>query len=335
MNILLINGQASEVQGWGDATTTERIRKSLEATGRTVKVLDVSTMNELQRGLDEHSSDLVWSSIYQISCNTQYIGLKLDVPWVQDVLEQRCRPYVGSTAPALKVMLDKAETRRTLANAGVAVPMQFKVEPGEELPQVSSAVFVKPRYESQSAGISEESIAESQHAMGERVRYIHKNFQQCALVEEFLPGAELTVSMLGKNFSRAARYEAAINLLDPTEYEKHPVIMTDIKTGLKLELAGTLAARAEALAEEAVEALGCRDHVRVDMREDRHGALKVMEVNGIPSLNPGVSRSYSIHHLHNPTLREPECFDSLIGAIIDSALYRGVLQEAAPLSAAM
>jgi len=322
MKILLVTGPASEAQGWGDAQTTEFIRATLEASGRDIEVLHVQDLDGLLRGLDKIRFDLAWSSIYQISNNTEFIGLKFSDPWVADVLEERGVPYVGSSAPVLKTMLDKSITRNLLAANGVSVPHQLIVELGEEVPVVDFPVFVKPRYESQSAGISEKSIAESHEALVERIRHVHEEYEQCALIEEFLPGTELTVSMLGECQSRGTQYHAVVNILKPSAYKKYPVIMTDIKDVLDLELANGWAKSAESLAAAAVTALGCRDHVRVDMREDRVGNLKIIEVNGIPGLTPGISRSCVIHRLCNPSLGETESFSSLVCSIVDSALYR-------------
>lgn len=328
MKILLITGPASEAQGWGDAETTQRIRAAIEDTGKEVRVLDVATLDDLMRGLDKIRVDLAWSSIYQVSDNAAFIGLNHQEPWVMDILEDRGIPYVGSSVSVLKTMLDKSKTRDLLAKHGLAVPRQQVVELGDAMSLGDAAAgtifpaFVKPRYESQSAGISEQSIVHSHDALMDRVRYIHAELEQCALVEEYLPGAELTVSFLGKGPQHAEQFHAVVNRLDPSSYVRYPVIMTDIQDVLHLELANGLAGPAEALAARAVTALGCRDHVRVDMREDQAGDLKIIEVNGIPGLTPNISRSCEIHRLNNSSLEADESYHCLINSIVDTALHR-------------
>ena len=71
------------------------------------------------------------------------------------------------------------------------------------------------------------------------------------------------------------------------------------------------------LARQASEALDCRDHIRIDMREGRDGKLRIMEVNGIPGLKPGRSWSPQIFALYHPG---DDPYQGLISTIIRAAL---------------
>jgi D-alanine-D-alanine ligase len=67
-------------------------------------------------------------------------------------------------------------------------------------------------------------------------------------------------------------------------------------------------------------ALGCRDHVRVDIREDGDGRLRVIDVNGIPGLNPKKSRSIAIQIIYGvPRAEAPQ---RLIAEILAAARGR-------------
>jgi len=76
---------------------------------------------------------------------------------------------------------------------------------------------------------------------------------------------------------------------------------------------------AAALAVQAADAMRCLDHVRIDIKTDAAGALRVMEVNGIPGLKPLKSWAPQIYTLY---FRSPDGemadYCSLIRAIIEA-----------------
>ncbi len=67
-------------------------------------------------------------------------------------------------------------------------------------------------------------------------------------------------------------------------------------------------------------ALACRDHVRVDIREDSDGQLRVIDVNGIPGLNPKKSRSIAIQIIYG--VPRAEAAQRLIAEILAAATGR-------------
>ncbi len=83
------------------------------------------------------------------------------------------------------------------------------------------------------------------------------------------------------------------------------------------------AEKANALCIEAVKALNCLDHVRVDMRFDTNNTLKIIEVNGIPGLKPIKSWSPQMFTLYNRSPEGPlEDYRRLLHKIVDSGLNR-------------
>ena len=72
-----------------------------------------------------------------------------------------------------------------------------------------------------------------------------------------------------------------------------------------------------------MEALNCRDHVRVDMRVDADDQLRIIEVNGIPGLKPIKSWSPQIYSLYHKSAKgSEEDYRELVHKIVDSALHR-------------
>ena len=66
--------------------------------------------------------------------------------------------------------------------------------------------------------------------------------------------------------------------------------------------------------------MGCLDNVRIDMRVDTGGRLRIIEVNGIPGLKPHKSWAPQIYTLyHGSPEGEDEDYRRLIGEIVESA----------------
>ena len=112
--------------------------------------------------------------------------------------------------------------------------------------------------------------------------------------------------------------------IDPSHYKKYPILRSDLRGGLvKIKKPETRIEEAAELARQAVTALNCLDHVRVDMRVGPDDKLKVIEVNGIPGLKPIKSWSPQIYTLYHASPQGPmEDYRKLVHRIVDSGLER-------------
>jgi len=63
--------------------------------------------------------------------------------------------------------------------------------------------MVKTRFEGTSKGITDESRVDDLPNLQERIKFIHKNYNQPALVEEFVHGTEFTVPVVGNGNPQA------------------------------------------------------------------------------------------------------------------------------------
>ena len=114
-----------------------------------------------------------------------------------DILDQKGIPYIGPDATTMKALIHKTTTHRILKENSVSVPYHYQIDRGDMLPALKYPAFVKPSYESRSVGITDDSVVHSKEELDKRVAYIHSEYDQPALVEEYLPGQEYTVLMLG------------------------------------------------------------------------------------------------------------------------------------------
>ena len=322
--VLIITGPAGDAQGWGDMSVTQHVCDAINANGKSAEIAYVESLDDFKKAVRNSSFDIIWSALYHASSKADIIGLSAgDDAWLADYLDGWQIPYIGPNALTMKQLIQKYETHRILSQHGVAVPYHHLVGEGDPLPDIAYPAFVKPSTESRSVGISDNSVVDSARALRKQVDYILETFKQPALIEEYLPGEEYTVLMLGNG--KIQEFLPGIVTVEASHYGKYPILRSDLRgVGLtKIHRPESRIEEANALCKQATDALNCWDHVRVDMRVDAHGRLKIIEVNGIPGLKPIKSWSPQIYTLyHASPLGPEEDYRNLIDVIVQSGLLR-------------
>ena len=322
--VLIITGPGGDAQGWGNLEVTRTLNEALNSNGKSSEIAYVNTMDDFLKAIDTHTYDIVWSALYYISEKEDIIGLNIDDDaWLADKLDRRQIPYIGPSAQTMKDLINKTATHRILSSKNISVPGHHQVDMGEVIPDIRFPAFVKPSCESRSVGISDESVVQNKTELQNRVEFIHKQFEQPALIEDYLPGEEYTVLMIGNGEDQI--FIPGVVTVKGGNNGKFPILRSDMRgVGItKIGIPEHSAEAANALCMQAVEALNCFDHVRVDMRFDAHSKLRIIEVNGIPGLKPIKSWSPQIYSLYHPS---PEGTDTeyrnLLDHILNSALAR-------------
>jgi D-alanine-D-alanine ligase len=202
----------------------------------------------------------------------------------------------------------------------VPVPSHHLVRSGDDTARITFPAFVKPMGESRSVGINDHSVVTNTDELRRQVAWIEQEFQQAALVEDFMPGDEYTVLVVGNGDTREC-YPGLVTV-EPHLYGKHKVLRADLRgVGLtKVNLPPTRGDEASALASLAADAMHCLDHVRIDMKTDASGALRIMEVNGIPGLKPHKSWGPQLCSLYYRSPGgEMDDYRRLVRTVIDAA----------------
>lgn len=324
--VLIITGPAGDAQGWGDLKVTQSVCDAVNAKGKSARIAYVESMADFNKALDQGGFDIVWSALYHASARSEFIGLsENEDAWLADVMDHRQIPYIGPNAWTMKHLIQKYDTHRILKTHGVAVPEHHLVDMASPMPTLDFPAFVKPSTESRSVGISDESVVHNAGELERQIRFIHKRYTQPALVETYLPGAEYTVLMIGNGSMQ--KFLAGIVTVDGTNTGKYPILRSDLRgvglTRIRKPTDTDVAARAIGLCKKATDALNCYDHVRVDMRVDGAGDLKIIEVNGIPGLKPLKSWSPQMYTLYHASPAGPEeDYRNLIDLIVTSGLAR-------------
>ena len=317
--VVLVTGAGGDAQGWGNMQVTESVREAILANGYDCRIVIAENREEMEKGLQDGKCSIVWSALYFFSTREDIVGIPPDAVWVADVLDELKIPYIGPSAQTMKNLIGKFDTHEILAKANVSVPRHVLCPPAKEEEIGFFPAFVKPNGESRSVGINENSVCETREDLKRQIGFIQNELQQSALIEEYLPGREYTVMVIGNGKNREilpGRVTVA-----PEHYGKYPVLRSDLRgVGLThVSIPEEHQEEAVALANAACDALNCDDHVRIDMREGADGKLRIMEVNGIPGLKPVKSWSPQIYSLYHP---EGDTYNGLIGTIVSCALER-------------
>ena len=179
--------------------------------------------------------------------------------------------------------------------------------------------FVKPLAEGTGKGCEAASLVRSRQARFRmRSTRIIARYRQPALVEQYLPGREFTVGIVGNG--EDARVLGVCEILlkpdaEPNVYTLHnKELCEELVTYAPASDGEARLAGARAL--EAYRALQCRDAGRIDFRSDAKGDPNFLEANPLPGLNPG--------HSDLPILAAQNGieFTDLIGLILDAGLAR-------------
>jgi len=207
-------------------------------------------------------------------------------------------PYTGSDPLTLGLCLDKRRTKEILAHHGIASPRFAVVSSLAELPaQLAYPLMVKPTLEGSSKGVTDKALVHNRRELVRQLEWVLGTYQQPALVEEFLPGREFTVALIGNGTALEVLPIVEINF-DTLPAGVQPIYSYEAKWLWDQEadplqiftcpatLEPLLRLQIEDLCKAAFLALGCRHWCRIDVRLDAHGRPHIIELNPLPGILP-------------------------------------------------
>jgi D-alanine-D-alanine ligase len=215
---------------------------------------------------------------------------------VSSILEMLRIPYTGAGPQCLAYCYDKSLVRGIAKEMGIPVPEAFFIKPEDttfELP-FGFPVIVKPNFGDSSFGITQRSVAHTFEDLLNAISEIREKFgyDKPILVEEFLPGKDLSVGIIGnapssytvlpiteedyseipENLPKICGYEA--KWLPESPYCK----IRSVPAYLPEETEKSILEWCLRL----FERLECRDYARLDWRLDADCNPKLLEVNPNP-----------------------------------------------------
>lgn len=168
---------------------------TLRALGHEVRPLGVQDeLQPIRSAVDEWKPHVVFNLL------EEFHGIAEFDQHVVSFLELLRVPYTGCNPRGLILAREKGISKKLLSYHRLLVPA-FAVfrqgERGRPRRGLTYPLIVKSLTEEASLGISQASIVESDEKLEERVRFVHESIGSDAIVEQFIDGRELTVSMIG------------------------------------------------------------------------------------------------------------------------------------------
>lgn len=303
--------------------TARHVRTALRSLGVEVSELRVSdSLTGIRRELARTGADVVFNLVE--SLGNDY-GREWQVP---ALLDKHGIAYTGNASHPLRLCRSKDRARQTLAKAGVRVARGCVVgSPGElqrrKLRAVPFPVFVKPARVDGSIGVDQESICGDAAALARRVAKLHAHLPGPYLVEEYLPGKELNVSIFPSpyegwvvpteiDFSAVPAEYPRIITYDGKWNESSPEFASK---SMPAQLGPAQAEEVAALARRAFLALGGSSYGRVDMRLDAEGRACVIDVNPNNDIHPDAGLAVAARSVGVD-------YPDLIAGVLSAALER-------------
>ena len=273
--------------------TEADVMESLLRLGHSVETLAVfDNVTHIVEKLQTCLPDVVFNLSESFHHN------RANEPNIPALLELMRVRYTGSGPDALLLCKDKAIAKKILAYHHVRVPgfvVSPRLSPLRRLKRFKYPAFVKPRNEESSDGISRASFARNEGEAIERAQFIHQKFGCDALIEEYIEGRELYVSVLGNR--RLTVFPAREVFFDnmPAEVPRFATYHAKwndayrkkwgITNGAARELPPKVEEDLRTIARNIYGWLKIRGCGRMDFRLTPKSELFVIEVNPNPSLS--------------------------------------------------
>jgi len=275
-----------------DKPTEADVLRCLKGLGHEVETLAVfDNVAAILEKLKAYSPNVVFNLSESFYHDRSH---EPNIPALLELLKVR---YTGSGPEALLLCKDKALAKKVLAYHRVRVPhfvISTELRPLKRLRRFVYPAFVKPVGEESSDGIAKASFAKSEEEALERARFIHEKFHCDALIEEYIEGRELYLSVMGnRKLSVFPPREIFFNEV-PEDMPKFATFKAKwddtyrkkwgIQNGPANELPPGLDEKLARLARKVYRVLKITGFGRVDVRLTQAGEVVVIEANPNPSL---------------------------------------------------
>ena len=199
---------------------------------------------------------------------------------VQGALELMGIPYTGSGVMASALAMDKWRTKLIWQAVGIPTPRYALLDATSDFNATARdlglPLIVKPVREGSTIGLSKVTAAADLAAAYRRAA----RHDALVLVEEFIAGQELTVSILGERALPLVRIQPAVELYD---YQAK-YFSDDTKYFCPSGLAADLEKTIQEQALKAYRIVGCQGWGRVDVMLDKSDRPYFLEVNTSPGM---------------------------------------------------
>jgi D-alanine-D-alanine ligase len=301
---------------------TNGIKKSLESYGH--KVFLINADENLFENLKKKRIEIVFNVCERFNDNSLF------EPHVAAMLELSGTPFTGSDCLTLSMCNNKIRTKEILTAYKIPTPKyQVFYSCDEKLnSDLKFPLIVKPEQQENSIGITKDSIINDEESLRRRIKYVNEEFNQAALVEEFIKGNDVEVSIIGNNSLFVLPIGKVVyeKLSDAAEdkifcYEsKWDLESKNYGDYVKADLAKDVEEKLKRLAIKIYKMFNIKDYGRIDFRLTKNNEPYVIEVTANPGLSKICSTSESAEWINIG-------YKELINKIFETALKRYAIKK--------
>lgn len=312
---VLMGGQSAEREV--SLRTGAAVHRSLVRRGYNAVAIDVGPT--LSRDLQDQKIELAFLALH---------GPGGEDGSIQGFLETMGIPYTGSGVQTSAIGMHKVTTKTLLVAARIPVPAGTVVKRGEKVSRATAMraakvrwpVVVKPASQGSTIGVT---IVRRPAQWHDALALAHR-YDTDAIVEAYIPGYEVTVSIIGGR-DASPLVLPAVEIVAPGGFYDFAAKYEKGKTQYlcPAPLTAAVTRQIRTLALRTYEALGCEGAARVDFRITPRGRPFVLEINTAPgmtetSLLPMAAAQSKID------------YDELTERILESALVRAARLARSP-----
>lgn len=268
----------------------QEVYHALKTNGHNPVYLILEGDDESLTRLAETKTDLIFN------LTESYAGDDTKDKDIAAYLELLGRDFTGAGPEGLYLAQDKALAKKIFAFHGIRTPYFATVFRGRVSwsDDIRFPVIVKPAREDGSIGIVFGSVVETIKDLMEKIEEIHESFDSPVLIEEYIEGREIYVSVIGNERPEALPLiELDLSHIpDGTPRIAGQEVKWAVGTrayekarpGFPDDLDEATTRKIQETAVQAYQALHLRDYGRIDIRLTPDGTPYVLEVNPNPWL---------------------------------------------------
>lgn len=328
INIALFVGGTSPERAVSKSSG-KAVYSALINLGYNVKVIDPGYGINQPQNIEDFFSENEFTEISNEKCieainsslmnEIDLVFLALHGKWgedgtIQSLLELKGVRYTGSGVLASSLAMDKHMSKIMFQHYNVQTPKWVIVKKDQKdfetvkeniKKNLGFPCVIKPNDQGSTIGLS---IVDTELEIEKAVK-LALNFSDAAMIEEFIPGRELTVSILDKTALPVIEIKPKH---DHYDYEcKYTKGMSEYVVPAEISDEITKDLQQQALL--AFESVGCKGYGRVDFRLTDQNKSYCLEINTLPgmtgtSLVPKAAKASGI------------CFEDLIKRIVEFAI---------------
>ena len=288
------------MDGYSDTEITQwktefDVVTTLNEMGHHVFPLGVyDNLGVIRKAIQDLKPDIIFNLLEEMHGNSLFDC------HIVSYLELMKMPYTGCNPRGLMLAHDKAISKKLFTHHRVNTP-HFAVMPlGKKFQAPKSLhypLIVKSLIEDGSYGLAQASIVYTEDKLLDRVRYLQEALGTPVLVEEYIEGREIYISVIGNN--RLQVFPILELVFGEMPDDAHRIATSKVKWDWRYQkrhqidhtipkdLSSPLESALTAMSKRIYRILGLSGYARIDIRLTSDNKLFVLEVNANPDVAYG------------------------------------------------